>query len=39
VLDQALIEELKNFPNQGILWEIIEQKKPVKQLRWHLKPF
>ena len=30
VLDQETLEEFKTFPNQGILWEIIEQQKTGK---------
>jgi hypothetical protein len=30
ILDQGILEEFKTFPNQGILWEIIEQQKTGK---------
>ena len=30
ILDQEILEEFKTFPNQGILWEIIEQQKTGK---------
>lgn len=30
ILDKEIVEEFKTFPNQGILWEIIEQQKTGK---------
>jgi len=30
ILDQGILEEFKTFPNQGILWEIIQQQKTGK---------
>lgn len=30
IIDQGILEEFKTFPNQGILWEIIEQQQTGK---------
>lgn len=30
ILDQEILTEFKTFPNQGILWEIIEQQQTGK---------
>ena len=30
ILDKEILEEFKTFPNQGIIWEIIEQQKTGK---------